>query len=233
MNIHGMASWYGRTRMMQHRLFFDKLRTSQPTPARPNGVPVFFMMPDANVAGPIVKNKTFFFIGYQRLHEKKVAQVDATTPTELMKAGNFNFPGVAANVIFDPATTRRDANGNWARDPFPGNICPRIASIRSRGICWPSIRGSLRTAQARTTRLGRAATCSPTSSQTCFSTTTISASITSSTRASRSMEAGPRTARTDEAVRSTSGRTWASSTLRKDATRHSTTATSRPAAPGY
>ena len=122
--FHGMASWYGRTRRMQHRLFFDKLRTSQPTPTRPNGVPVFFMMPDANVSGPIVKNKTFFFIGYQRLHEKKVAQVDATTPTDLMKAGDFNFPGVTANVIFDPATTRRDANGNWARDPFPGNVIP-------------------------------------------------------------------------------------------------------------
>ena len=82
------------------------------------------MLPDANFSGPIIKNKTFFFIGYQRLHEKKVAQVDATTPTELMKAGNFNFPGVASNPIYDPATTRRDASGNWARDPFPGNIVP-------------------------------------------------------------------------------------------------------------
>src|SRR5688572_8060801 len=82
------------------------------------------MMPDGNVSGPIVKNKTFFFIGYQRLHEKKVAQVDATTPTELMKAGNFNFPGVTANPIFDPATTRRNADGTWSRDPFPGNIVP-------------------------------------------------------------------------------------------------------------
>ncbi len=122
--IHGMASWYGRTRRMQHRLFYDKLRTTQPTPGRPNGVPTFFMMPDGNVGGPIVKNKTFFFIGYQRLHEKKVAQVDATTPTELMKGGNFNFPGVAANALFDPASTRRDISGNWARDPFPGNIVP-------------------------------------------------------------------------------------------------------------
>jgi hypothetical protein len=73
---------------MQHRLFYDKFKTSQATPTRPNGVPVFFMMPDANVSGPIVKNKTFFFIGYQRLHEKKVAQVDATTPSAEMKGGS-------------------------------------------------------------------------------------------------------------------------------------------------
>jgi len=131
-SLHGMASWYGRTRMMQHRLFYDKLRTSQASPGRPNGLPTFFMMPDANVGGPVYipkvydgRNKTFFFFGYQRLHEKKVAQVDATTPTAAMKAGNFNFPGVSANPIFDPATTRRLANGNWARDPFPGNLVPQ------------------------------------------------------------------------------------------------------------
>ena len=123
-DFHGMASWYGRTRMMQHRLFFDKAKTSQPSPGRPNGVPVFFMLPDGNVGGPIVKNKTFFFIGYQRLHEKKVAQVDATTPTALMKGGLFNFPGVTANQIFDPATTRRGGDGAWSRDPFPGNMVP-------------------------------------------------------------------------------------------------------------
>lgn len=119
--FHGMGSWYGRTRSMQHRLFYDRFKTSQPTPTRPNGVPVFFMMPDANVSGPIVKNKTFFFIGYQRLHEKKVAQVDATTPSAEMKAGQFNWAN--ANPIFDPATTRF-VNGAWLRDPFPGNVVP-------------------------------------------------------------------------------------------------------------
>src|SRR5262249_50821199 len=102
--LHGMASWFGRTRSMQHRLFFDKLRTSQPTLGRPNGLPVFFMMPDANIGGPVYipkvydgRNKTFFFFGYQRLHEKKVAQVDATTPSPEMKQGDFNWAG--ANAI--------------------------------------------------------------------------------------------------------------------------------------
>jgi len=27
--LHGMGSWYGRTRRMQHRLYFDKFTTSQ------------------------------------------------------------------------------------------------------------------------------------------------------------------------------------------------------------
>lgn len=121
--FHGMGSWYGRTRSMQHRLFFDKLKTSDATATRPNGVPVFFMQPDANIGGPIVKNKTFFFFGYQRLHEKKVAQVTAVTPTLSMKEGDFNFPGVASNAIYDPATTRF-VDGKWTRDLFPNNRIP-------------------------------------------------------------------------------------------------------------
>lgn len=126
--LHMMGSFYGRTRSMQHRLFFDRLKTSQATPGRPNGVPVFFMMPDANVSGPVVipkvydgRNKTFFFFGFQRLHEKKVAQVDSSVPSLGMRRGDFNFTG--ANAIFDPATTS-NVNGAWQRSPFAGNLIP-------------------------------------------------------------------------------------------------------------
>ncbi|MEZ5352531.1 MAG: TonB-dependent receptor [Bryobacteraceae bacterium] len=123
--LHGMGSFYGRTRSMQHRLFYDKETTSQLNQG------VFFMQPDANINGPVYipkvydgRDKTFFFFGFQRLHEKKAAQVDATTPTAAMKNGNFNFEGVAnSNAIFDPATTR-NVNGAWLRDAFPGNIVP-------------------------------------------------------------------------------------------------------------
>ena len=114
---------------MQHRLFFDALQTSQARPGRPNGLPTFFMMPDANLSGPVSipklydgKNKTFFFFGFQRLHEKKVAQVDSGVPSLEMRRGDFNVP--AYNRIFDPATTR-NVNGVWMRDPFPGNVIPQ------------------------------------------------------------------------------------------------------------
>ena len=126
--IHAMGSFFGRTRTMQHRLFFDRLKTSQPTSNRPNGASVFFMMPDANISGPVMfpkiyngKNKTFFFFGFQRLHEKKVAQVDTAVPSLGMRQGDFSFAG--ANAIFDPATTR-NVGGKWMRDPFAGNRIP-------------------------------------------------------------------------------------------------------------
>lgn len=65
--LHGMAAEFGRTRRMQHRLFFDKYRNSQPRPSSPNGQQVLFQLPEANIGGPIVipklyngRNKTFF-----------------------------------------------------------------------------------------------------------------------------------------------------------------------------
>ena len=83
------------------------------------------MEPDANIGGPVVipklyngKDKTFFFFGYQRLHEKKYAQVFTSVPTPDMRQGIFNFAG--ANPIYDPATTRQLPDGTWKRDPFPG-----------------------------------------------------------------------------------------------------------------
>ncbi len=128
--LHGMASDYGRTRRMTHRLFFDKYRNSDNQPNAPNGLPTWFMMPDANVGGPVVlpkiyngHNKTFFFFGYQKLIEKKAAQALQQTPTEAEKAGDFNFGGIG-NPIYDPLTTRQNPDGTWTRDPFPNKTVP-------------------------------------------------------------------------------------------------------------
>ena len=128
--LHGLAADYGRTRRMQHRLFFDRLRTSDPQPGNPNGVPTWFMDPEANVSGPVVlpklyngRNKTFFFFGYQKLIEKKAAQVLVNTPTDAMKAGDVSYGGVG-QPIYDPNTTRQDPDGTWSRDPFPNRVVP-------------------------------------------------------------------------------------------------------------
>jgi hypothetical protein len=37
--LHGLAADYGRSRRMQHRLFFDRLRTSDPQPGNPMACP--------------------------------------------------------------------------------------------------------------------------------------------------------------------------------------------------
>lgn len=128
--FHGTASDLGRTRSMTHRQFFNLYRTSDAQPGAPDGVPAWFMQLDASLAGPVVipkvyngKNKTFFFFGYQKLIEKKSAAFTSQTPTPDQLKGDFTFGG-AGQAIYDPATTRQLANGNWVRDPIPGNVIP-------------------------------------------------------------------------------------------------------------
>ncbi|MGH9666832.1 MAG: carboxypeptidase regulatory-like domain-containing protein, partial [Bryobacteraceae bacterium] len=76
--FHGSASDFGRTRIMTHRQYFNLYTTSQPQLGNPNGVPAWFMQPDASGGGPLVipkiyngRNRTFWFIGYNKLIEKK------------------------------------------------------------------------------------------------------------------------------------------------------------------
>ena len=83
------------------------------------------------VSGPVVipklyngRNRTFFLFGISRHHEKYNQQVFTDVPTPEMLNGDFSFGGLGY-PIYDPATTRQDANGKWIRDPFPGNIIPK------------------------------------------------------------------------------------------------------------
>src|SRR4051812_31028959 len=125
--FHGTASDLGRTRNMTHRQFFNLYKTSDPQPGAPDGVPAWFMQLDASLSGPISipklyngKNKTFFFFGYQKLIEKKSAAFTSQTPTPDELNGDFTFGGLGQQ-LYDPATTRRLADGTWTRDPIPGN----------------------------------------------------------------------------------------------------------------
>ena len=140
--LHGTAADYGRTRSMTHRQFFNQYRTSQPQPGAPDGVPSWFMQPDASVGGPIVipkvyngRNKTFFFFGYQKLIEKKSLANVGQTPTPAELGGDFTFGGLGQQ-LYDPYSTRQLGSGAWTRDPIPGNLIPanRIDPVAARII---------------------------------------------------------------------------------------------------
>ena len=83
------------------------------------------MMPDANVSGPIVKNKTFFFLGYQRLHEKGRPRGNQQ-PDKRDEGGRFEFPGRSERERCLSIQPQRAGmpDGTWARDPFAGNRIP-------------------------------------------------------------------------------------------------------------
>jgi hypothetical protein len=70
--------------------------------------------------GPIIKNKTFFFMDYQGTRVRRASFFNTPVATERMGNGDFSE---LRTPIFDPATARSDpANpASTLRDPFPGN----------------------------------------------------------------------------------------------------------------
>ena len=82
----------------------------------------------APLSGPIIKNKTFFFVDYAGQKEERGQVFVNTVPTAATRRGDFSdYRDRNGNliVIYDPLTTRPNPNGSGViRDPFPGNIIP-------------------------------------------------------------------------------------------------------------
>jgi hypothetical protein len=65
----------------------------------------------ANLGGPIRRDKTFFFVNYERLHFDQQQILTFTPPTAAQRAGDFSG---SATLVYDPQTGA----------PFPGNRVP-------------------------------------------------------------------------------------------------------------
>ncbi len=131
--LHGTGGELFKNNAMYHRRFFQLQTNTQ------GGVHDLFQQPDFMISGPVYiphlyngKNKTFFEVSGSYHVDTSSNASSYTVPTADELAGNFNFPGVATNVLYDPAsTTGSFANNNLARTPFPSNMIPanRISSM--------------------------------------------------------------------------------------------------------
>jgi hypothetical protein len=94
-----------------------------------------------NFGGPIWipklvkgKDKLFFFVNYERLHQNSFGSLTTTrVPTAAERQGDFSailqrFNGNANNVLWNPFSTTLDARGNSNRTPVPNN------DLRSIGV---------------------------------------------------------------------------------------------------
>jgi len=130
----GTNSWHGSaedryiSKPLIHRTYLEQL-------ARVN--PFSYHELSGTMGGPVYipkvyngKDKTFWFFGFQRHHEKGGETATLAVPSPEMLAGNFNFGNL--NPIFDPATTAFGANSGcpagqtecWYRLPFANNQIP-------------------------------------------------------------------------------------------------------------
>ena len=95
---------------------------------------VRFNLFGANIGGPVVKDKTFFFVNYEGDRERNGVIFQATVPTLALDQGNFANPPAALGstlkvIPVDPTT------GN----PFPNAVIPqsRWSPVAARILSYP------------------------------------------------------------------------------------------------
>jgi len=121
--LHGELYEYLRNRVLNANEFFNK--TSELQSGKPNKAPPFTQNQfGGTIGGAAVKNRTFFFGGYEgfRLRSGTVYTTTVMSPAE--RTGDFSAPGLP--TIYDPLSVNPNcpAGTNCARTPFQGNIIP-------------------------------------------------------------------------------------------------------------
>ena len=128
-SFHGSAEDRYINKVLIHRTYLEQL---------PRNNPFTYHELSGTMGGPVVipgvyngKDKTFWFFGYQRHHEKGGETATLAVPSPEMLAGNFNFGGL--NPIYDPDTSAFGPSAEcpagqtecWTRTPFPNNQIPQ------------------------------------------------------------------------------------------------------------
>jgi hypothetical protein len=85
-----------------------------------------------SLGGPIVSNKSFFFLNYEGLRRTNAMTMAQTVPTEMEMMGDFSMSGTTIynpfssrpNPNFNPTRPISPTNSQIIRDPFPDNMIP-------------------------------------------------------------------------------------------------------------
>ncbi len=121
--FHGSGWWYGQRAVFDARDFFNS--GEKPDHTRDQY--------GFSLGGPIKRNKTFFFVDYERVRRSDPVNIDALVPTDLERVGDFSQIGTP---IFDPTqcTPQGPADPSCTRPRFssggvddvipPGKIDP-------------------------------------------------------------------------------------------------------------
>lgn len=152
--FHGTAYEFLRNRALNAGTFFAN-RTGA-------GKPAFTQNQfGADAAGPVKKDKVFFFFGYEGFRLRQGLLFLNTVPTVAQRTGDFsNFRNAAgAQVpIYDPLTTcgtlnnpACDPTSTVTRSPFPNNVIPATRidpvakNLKDRIYGLPNVQGTQNT----------------------------------------------------------------------------------------
>ncbi len=116
-DYHGGLFHFLRNSAVDARNFFDPASSAKP-PFKLNQFGAFA----GGRLNPKSKNpRTFFFADYQGGKIRQAQTYVSTVPIAEFRGGDFSR---AAQRIYDPLTQRRNAQGAFERDQFPGNRIP-------------------------------------------------------------------------------------------------------------
>jgi len=119
--LHGSFYEYLRNNKLDAANFFAPVSGTQKVKAA-----LRYNVFGATVGGPIRRDKTFFFFGYEGSRRNEGSTRTLNVPDALQLSGDFSNTRNAAGAlipIYDPGSTRRDGV-RFVRDQFPGNRIP-------------------------------------------------------------------------------------------------------------
>lgn len=112
-DIHGTAYWFGRNDAFDANPWFNNFDGQPKGAFRQNQY-------GANIGGPAIKNKTFYFASWEGFRRRRANTQRLTVPTSAVRGGDFSDASAGYGTIYDPSTG--DANGN--RQAFANNMIP-------------------------------------------------------------------------------------------------------------
>lgn len=121
--FHGSLFEYFRNDALDAANFFAPFNSVTGTKER---APLRYNLFGGTVGGPVIKNRTHFFFGYEGTRQRQGNTEILTVPTNLQRAGDFSQTfNAAGNLIriYDPAGTKIEG-GRAVRTQFAGNRIP-------------------------------------------------------------------------------------------------------------
>jgi trimeric autotransporter adhesin len=126
--FRGNAFFQVRPNWAAEKNFFDE-RAGRPKPTD-----TYYRYWGGSFGGPVQRDRTFFWATHEGYRTNSGLTGLLYLPTDRELAGDFSQSFDRSGnlvVIYDPVTTRQMPNGQFTRDPFPGNVIPsnRISRV--------------------------------------------------------------------------------------------------------
>jgi hypothetical protein len=131
--IHGSAYYYIQNKYLNANGFFNNM-------AGQKKGDFDYLRFQTSAGGPLIRNKTFWFAGIERIRPGSGVKRIFTVPTAQGRNGDLSYllPLGSQYQIYDPFTTTNLNNGRFSRQPFPNNIIPasRISPIAKKILAY-------------------------------------------------------------------------------------------------